>query len=82
MRSATHREDLYDLTYSSLVSIQKKFCSVFTPKMALAIEILVLQFSSIILSIGPHGLGLVTGFCAKNLHLLFYISFSSGYVVS
>jgi hypothetical protein len=50
--------------------------------MALAIEILVPQFSSIILSIGSLGLGLMARFFAKNLHILFYISFSSGYALS
>jgi hypothetical protein len=35
------------------------------------------QFSSIILSIGSHGLGLVARFVAKNVHLLFYVGFSS-----
>jgi hypothetical protein len=33
--------------------------------MALAIEIVVPQFSSVILSIGSHGLGSVARFCAK-----------------
>jgi hypothetical protein len=50
--------------------------------MALAIEILVPQVSSVILSIGSHVLGLVARFCAKNLHLLFYVSGSSGYALS
>jgi hypothetical protein len=50
--------------------------------MALAIEILVPQLSSVILSIASHGLGLVDRFCAKNLRLLFYVSFSSGYALS
>jgi hypothetical protein len=50
--------------------------------MALAIEIFVPLFSLITLSIGSHGLGLEARFFAKNLHFLFYISFSSGYALS
>jgi hypothetical protein len=50
--------------------------------MALAIEILVPQFSSVILSIGSHGLGLVAKFFGKKFALSFiYISFGSGYAL-
>jgi hypothetical protein len=50
--------------------------------MAPATEYYGQQFSSIIPSIGSHGLGLVARFFAKKLHLLVYISFSSVYALS
>jgi uncharacterized membrane protein len=40
--------------------------------MALAIEIMVSQFSSVILSIGSHGLGLVARFVAKKIAPFLY----------
>jgi hypothetical protein len=84
MRLPTHREDLYDVTHSSWVSIRfSTRCSVFTPQMVLAVGTKCFyKVLHLILCIGCHELGLLARFVAYNFHFSFCLSFRSVHALS